>query len=170
MQNSREIFCRLLCLLLDDQRQSCSSKWMIFCISLLPQKLCSSLKHFSAFYLWNSTFCHCDYSVAKLFLVILLCSGQKWLKASFRRKMKERLDDYNLDALKIISQLSFISSRNFIKENSSAEHVMYCSKAGNYWCKITLQHLFPTANAVGLNVLPSIPLKSILVKTTLRMK
>lgn len=64
-------------------------KWMIFCISCLLQELCSSLKYFSAFYLWNSKFCHCDCSIAKLFLVILPCSGQKWLKASFGRKKKK---------------------------------------------------------------------------------
>lgn len=42
---------------------------------------------------------------------------------------------------------------------------MCCSKAGNYyWCKVTLQNRLSTTNAVHLNLLLNIPLKSALVK------
>lgn len=61
-----------------------------FLILLFPQKLFGSLKNFTAFYLWSSKFCPVDYSVEKLFLVILFCCRSMQLEAYFGKQFIER--------------------------------------------------------------------------------
>lgn len=51
----------------------------------------------------------------------------------FWKKKKKKTQKLKHGQLKIISQLSLIAYRNFVKGKSSTEYVMCSSKAGNYY-------------------------------------